>query len=175
MHRTLCDRSSAAIAHICASAVAVAYVLAFVLGAGMSAAEAKEAAPLADDPVTERRLMTLSEELRCLVCQNETLASSRADLAEDLRREIRAQIKGGATDQQVRDYLVARYGDFVLYRPPVKARTILLWSGPALFVILGVALLLRAVRRRRLSLVDDPDDGLLDDISAAVTGKGGHA
>jgi cytochrome c-type biogenesis protein CcmH len=141
----------------------------------MSAADAKEAAPLANDPVTERRLMTLSEELRCLVCQNETLASSRADLAEDLRREIREQIKGGASDEQIRDYLVARYGEFVLYRPRVKLNTLLLWTGPALFIILGVALLLRAVRRRRLSLVDDPDDGLLDDISADVTGKGGHA
>ncbi len=174
MRRTLCIRSSGA-ARNCASAVAVAFLLALVLTARISPVVAKEAAPLADDPVTERRLMNLSEELRCLVCQNETLASSRADLAEDLRREIRAQIKSGATDEQVRDYLVARYGDFVLYRPPMKARTILLWSGPALFILLGVVLLLRAVRRRRLSLVDDPDDGLLEDINADVTGRGGRA
>src|SRR5258706_9822365 len=103
MPRTLRDRSSAAAARISASRVASALMLVFALIAGASLVVAKEAAPLADDPVTERRLMTLSEELRCLVCQNETLASSRAALAEDLRRAIPAPIKGGATDQQVPD------------------------------------------------------------------------
>src|SRR5687768_2742464 len=82
---------------------------------------AQQARPMADDPVLEERLMNLSRELRCLVCQNETLADSRADLAVDLRNEIREQMKAGKTDQEIIAFLTARYGDFVLYRPPVKA------------------------------------------------------
>ena len=80
---------------------------------------ANEAAPLADDPVTEQRLISISEEMRCLVCQNESLAGSRSDLANDLRREIRVLIKEGKSDDQIRNFMVERYGDFVLYRPPV--------------------------------------------------------
>ncbi|HET7794618.1 MAG TPA: cytochrome c-type biogenesis protein [Rhizobacter sp.] len=102
------------------------------------AAQANEAAPLAEDPVVEQRLVQISEELRCLVCQNESLAGSRADLAMDLRREIRGLIKQGKSDQEIRDFLVSRYGDFVLYRPPVKPTTWLLWGGP--FVLLAAAL-----------------------------------
>src|SRR5712672_2116739 len=86
--------------------------------------------PVADDPVTEQRLRKLSQELRCLVCQNETLADSRADLAEDLRREIREQIRAGKSDQEIITFLTRRYGDFVLCKPPVKATTYLLWFGP---------------------------------------------
>lgn len=94
------------------------------------AAWAEEAKPLTDDPVLEQRLITLSEDLRCLVCQNESLAGSHAELAQDLRREIREQMRGGKNDAQVIEYLTQRYGDFVLYRPPLKPVTWLLWFGP---------------------------------------------
>ena len=84
---------------------------------------AADATPMAEDPVVEARLVTISEELRCLVCQNESLAASRAELANDLREEVRKLIHQGKSDADIRDYLVARYGDFVLYRPPVKSTT----------------------------------------------------
>ena len=109
---------------------------------------AKEAAPLAEDPVIEKRLIAISEELRCLVCQNESLAGSRADLAMDLRREVRKLLKEGKTDAEVREFMVSRYGDFVLYRPPVKPTTWLLWAGPFVLVIAGVAILIAYLRRR---------------------------
>ncbi|MBU1237035.1 MAG: cytochrome c-type biogenesis protein CcmH [Gammaproteobacteria bacterium] len=109
---------------------------------------AKEAAPLAEDEAVEKRLINIAEELRCLVCQNESLAGSRADLAEDLRREVRNLIKQGKTDQEVKDFLVSRYGDFVLYRPPVKPTTWLLWAGPFLLLIGGIAALIAFLRRR---------------------------
>lgn len=107
---------------------------------------ANEAAPLAEDPVVEKRLIGISEELRCLVCQNESLAGSRADLAMDLRREIRTLIRQGKSDAEIMDFMVNRYGDFVRYRPPVKPVTWLLWFGP--FVLLLGALwgLYRMVR-----------------------------
>ena len=113
---------------------------------------AKDAAPLVDDPVTEQRLISISEEMRCLVCQNESLAGSRSDLANDLRREIRILIKEGKSDEQIRSFMVERYGDFVLYRPPVKPITWLLWIGP--FVILGIGIvgLLTYLRRRNSSV-----------------------
>jgi cytochrome c-type biogenesis protein CcmH len=110
---------------------------------------AKEAAPAAADPVLEKRVIALSEELRCLVCQNQTLADSNAPLAEDLRNQVREKMRAGKSDKEVVDFLVERYGDFVLYRPPLKATTILLWFGPFLLLALGFAVLLRRVRRRR--------------------------
>ena len=112
-------------------------------------AAAKTAAPAAADPALELRLMRLAGELRCLVCQNQTLADSNAELAVDLRQEIREQMRRGASDEQVKAYLVARYGDFVLYRPPLKASTALLWSGPGLLLLFGLALLFRTLSRRR--------------------------
>ena len=121
-----------------------------------AAAFAKEAAPAADDPVLEQRLMTLAGELRCLVCQNQTLADSQAELAADMRNEIRMQMRRGASDQDVVAYLVARYGDFVLYRPPLKAKTLLLWSGPAILLLIGVFLLMRSLARRRKHAVEEP-------------------
>jgi cytochrome c-type biogenesis protein CcmH len=112
------------------------------------AAQSREAAPLSDDPKVEARLMAISEELRCLVCQNETLAASRAELADDLRKEVRRLIRENKTDQEIKDYLVTRYGDFVLYRPPVKPTTYLLWFGPFLLLTGGVAALIVFLRRR---------------------------
>ena len=90
---------------------------------------AGEAAPLAQDPVVEARLVHISQELRCLVCQNESLSSSRAELADDLRREVRDLIVANKSDQEIKDFLVSRYGDFVLYRPEVKPLTWVLWFG----------------------------------------------
>lgn len=124
------------------------YLLALFLALNLTTiSHAGEATPLADDPVIEQRLIVISEELRCLVCQNESLAGSRADLAMDLRREIRTLIRDGKSDQEIRDYLVSRYGDFVLYRPPVKPMTWVLWFGPFLLLIGAVLLLIRMVRR----------------------------
>jgi len=109
---------------------------------------AKDAAPLAADEAVEQRLNVIAEELRCLVCQNESLAGSRADLAQDLRREVRKQIKEGKTDAEVMDFMVSRYGDFVRYRPPVKSTTWLLWGGPFLLLFAGIAALIVYLRRR---------------------------
>jgi len=110
---------------------------------------AGEAAPLAEDPVVEQRMLSISEELRCLVCQNETLAASRADLAQDLRRELRTLIKANKTDKEIMDYMVSRYGDFVRYRPAVKPLTYMLWFGPFVLLIGALSILLRLVRRRQ--------------------------
>lgn len=109
---------------------------------------AREAAPTAADVAVERRMVAISEELRCLVCQNESLAGSQADLAKDLRREIREQIKAGRSDQEILDFMVGRYGDFVRYRPPLKSTTFLLWFGPFLLLVAGVAVLVAYLRRR---------------------------
>ncbi len=113
---------------------------------------AKDAAPLAEDPLLEQRLISISEEMRCLVCQNESLAGSRSDLANDLRREIRTLIQEGKSDDQIRTFMVERYGDFVLYRPPVKPITWLLWIGPFVILVIGIVGLLSYLRRRNLSI-----------------------
>ena len=110
---------------------------------------AREAPPLAADQQVEARLMAIAEELRCLVCQNESLAASRADLAMDLKREVRELIRGGKSDAEIRDFLVQRYGDFVLYRPPLKESTLLLWVGPFMLLVAGFAGVAIFVRRRR--------------------------
>ena len=115
---------------------------------------AKDAAPLADDPLTEQRLISISEEMRCLVCQNESLAGSRSDLANDLRREIRTLIKEGKSDDQIRHFMVERYGDFVLYRPPVKPITWLLWIGPFVILMIGIAGLFVYLRRRNSNVTN---------------------
>jgi cytochrome c-type biogenesis protein CcmH len=117
---------------------------------------AKEAAPLAEDPVVEQRLIQISTELRCLVCQNESLAGSQAELAQDLRREVRDLIKQGNSDQQVKDFLVSRYGDFVLYRPQLKPSTWLLWGGPFVLLIVGLAVLVSYLRRRSRLIGETP-------------------
>ncbi len=117
---------------------------------------AKEAEPMADDPVLEARVMNLSKELRCLVCQNETLADSRADLAVDLRREIRDQMKAGKSDKEIIEFLTARYGKFVLYRPPVDPTTYFLWFGPFILLLGGLAFLFRYVKQRRGLIVEQP-------------------
>ena len=118
---------------------------------------AGEAASVGEDPVIEQRMVKLAEELRCLVCQNESLAGSHAELAEDLRKEIRAQMKAGKNDKEVIEYLTTRYGDFVLYRPPFKPLTYLLWLGPVLFLGIGGAIWYFTLKKRR-ALEDAPVD-----------------
>ena len=110
---------------------------------------AADAVPTAKDSVASSRAVKLSEKLRCLVCQNQTIADSNAELAQDLRRQVHEQIAAGKSDDQIVEYMVARYGDFVLYQPPVKATTVLLWAGPALLLLLGVFGLARVLRGRR--------------------------
>ena len=125
-------------------------VLPFVFLAAMAPwAFAKEAAPAAADPVLEQRVTALASELRCLVCQNQTIADSNAPLAGDLRNQVREKMRLGASDAEIVDYMVARYGDFVLYRPPLKLTTVLLWFGPLLLLAGGFAVLVRRVLRRR--------------------------
>jgi len=114
-------------------------------------ASAKEAIPVAPDPVLEQRVMALSNELRCLVCQNQTIADSSAPLAEDLRNQVREKLRQGSSDSEIIDFMVERYGDFVLYRPPFKATTFLLWFGPLLLLAAGSIVLLRRLLRRRSS------------------------
>lgn len=135
----------------------IKYVVALMLLTG-SVAYAAEAQPLAQNPVVEKRLNAISENLRCLVCQNESLAGSRADLAEDLRREVRHLIEAGKSDKEIIDFLVSRYGDYVLYDPPFKATTLLLWLGPFALLaggLIGLVVFLR--RRSRQGLVDEED------------------
>jgi cytochrome c-type biogenesis protein CcmH len=103
-----------------------------------------------EDQALEKRVRDLSSELRCLVCQNQTLADSNAPLAADLRNQVREQLKSGKSERDVIDFLVARYGDFVLYRPPLQANTVLLWLGPFLLLVAGLALLVWRLRRRRV-------------------------
>ena len=119
-------------------------------------AGAGEAVPTAQDPVAASRAVRLSEQLRCLVCQNQTIAESNAELALDLRQQIREQIAAGKTDDDIMQYMVNRYGDFVLYRPPFKATTLVLWLGPALLLIVGVFVLARVLRSRRAAADEPP-------------------
>ncbi len=110
-------------------------------------AAAKEAAPASDDPVLEAKVMRIAAELRCLVCQNQTIADSHADLAQDLRGQVRDMLRQGRSEAQILDYMTQRYGDFVLYRPPVKATTWLLWGGPLLLLLAGAMVLWRLLGR----------------------------
>jgi cytochrome c-type biogenesis protein CcmH len=115
----------------------------------------------AEDPILEKRVREVAHELRCLVCQNQTLADSNAELAVDLRNTIREQLARGASERDVRDFMVARYGDFVLYRPPLKASTVALWAGPFVLLALGALFLARRLRRRT------PEAGTLSEAERA--------
>jgi len=135
-------------------------VLAALLLAIAGAAFAQSSEIAKPDPAVERRMKALAEELRCLVCQNQTIADSHADLAIDLRQQIREMLQKGQTNQQVLQYMTDRYGDFVLYRPPVKATTWLLWFGPGVLLVGGLIGLI-LILRRRTRMSDDrfePDE-----------------
>lgn len=126
-------------------------LLGCALGPGGVAAQApieSKAAPLSADPALEVRVLKIAEELRCLVCQNETIAASQADLAKDLRQQIREQLTQGRTQSEILDFMAQRYGDFVLYRPPLKFSTMLLWGGPFVLLLVAAVVLLMHIRRR---------------------------
>jgi cytochrome c-type biogenesis protein CcmH len=136
-----------------------------VLSLAWAGAMAKEAAPAATDPALEARMLNIAAELRCLVCQNQTIADSHSGLAEDLRNQVREQLQRGASDEQVVQFMTDRYGDFVRYRPPLKASTVLLWAGPAAFLVVGLGTLALVLWRRSKLSADqfepdaDDDDG----------------
>jgi cytochrome c-type biogenesis protein CcmH len=132
-----------------------ACAFAFLLAIAAPFAAADEAKPTEQDPVAAARAVKLSEQLRCLVCQNQTIAESNAELAVDLRRQVREQIAAGKSDAEIVDFMTSRYGDFVLYKPPLKATTVLLWAGPALLLLVGIAVLVRVLRTRR-PLAEEP-------------------
>lgn len=140
------------------SRAAAVAVLALVTS--LASAQPASGAPAAADPALDARVQAIANELRCLVCQNQTIADSHADLAQDLRGQVRDMLRQGKTEAQILDYMTQRYGDFVLYRPPVKSTTTLLWYGPAALLIGGMIVLI-LVLRRRSKLPDDrfePDE-----------------
>jgi len=124
----------------------------FLMGLCIGLANAGEASPMAEDPVVEARLVHISQEIRCLVCQNESLSSSRAELADDLRREVRDLIRTNKSDQEIKDFLVSRYGDFVLYRPEVKPLTWVLWFGPFVVLLMAAIFMWVYLRQRRVTV-----------------------
>jgi len=132
------------------------FLLLLILASLPVFAIAKEAQPLSNDPELEKRVMALSEQLRCLVCQNETLAGSHADLAVDLRQQIREQMKAGKSDKEIVTFLTERYGDFVLYNPRLTSRTYLLWFGPFILLGGGLAAFYSYIRRRRELITEQP-------------------
>jgi cytochrome c-type biogenesis protein CcmH len=138
----------------------LALVIALALATMLGVAQAKDAVPAAADPALEARMQRIAIELRCLVCQNQTIADSNAGLAVDLRRETRAMLRQGKSDEEIIAYMTARYGDFVLYRPPLKSTTALLWFGPAAMLVLGGTVLLLVLRRRTKLAADafEPDE-----------------
>ncbi len=131
-------------------------ILVVFLMAVSSITVAKEAVPTSDDPELEKKVNEIAAELRCLVCQNQTIADSHAALAVDLKNQVREMVREGKTRDDVVDYMVARYGDFVRYRPPVKPETYLLWVGPFLLLAGGLLLLMVNLKKRKTMVVDTP-------------------
>jgi cytochrome c-type biogenesis protein CcmH len=119
-------------------------------------AQAKEATPMSADPAMEKLVNEISAELRCLVCQNQTIADSHAELAVDLKNQVRTMVAKGQTQDEILDYMVTRYGDFVRYRPPVKPTTYLLWAGPLLLLITGFLVLIINLKKRKSVIADAP-------------------
>src|SRR5271154_2717542 len=135
------------------------WLIAAVLFTAFGIAGGKEAAPLADDPELEARTMQVASELRCPVCQDESIAVSQAGVSVDLMNQIREQLRQGATEAQVKQYMVQRYGDFILYTPPVKTTTWLLWFGPFLFMIAGLIVLYYILNKRNRNMALSGADG----------------
>ena len=133
------------------------FALILCLFALVPQAFAKEATPMAIDPEMEKTVNEISAELRCLVCQNQTIADSNAGLAVDLKNQVRDMVKAGQSQDETVDYMVTLYGDFVLYRPPMKATTMLLWAGPFLLLLIGLAVLVINLRKRSALVKDDAD------------------
>lgn len=125
------------------------WLLVLALTYSLAAAAADPAVFEFSDPAREQRFQEITAELRCLVCQNQSLADSHAELAGDLRREIFAMMQAGRTDREIIDFMIKRYGEFVLYRPPITLKTLALWFGPAVILCVGILFLVRTVRHRR--------------------------
>ena len=119
---------------------------------GMGFAQNNTAPTVSDNPVLEKKVLELANELRCLVCQNQTIAESNADLAVDLKNQVRQQLSEGRSKQEILKYMTERYGDFVLYKPPFNASTLMLWVGPFLLMLLGLILLVRQIKQRKQEL-----------------------
>ena len=120
-----------------------------------------------EDPALQARYEQINRELRCLVCQNETIADSNATLAQDLRKQVREMIAAGKTDAEIKDFMLARYGDFVLYKPRMTGKNLLLWAAPALFLLLGIIAALIFIRRRAA----EADIATDTDIAGSEAGK----
>lgn len=133
----------------------VAIFLALGLIAYTTTSYAQVAKPVAEDPILEKKVITLSNELRCLVCQNQTIADSNAELAVDLRNQVRKQLSEGKSDREILDYMVERYGEFVLYRPPLNYKTVLLWGGPFLLLLIAMFMLIQQIRLRHKHLASE--------------------
>ena len=147
-------------------------ILSFLSSLGIAPAFAAEAKPVSDDPALELRVQRLANELRCLVCQNQTIADSNAELAVDLRNQVREQLRQGKSEEEILAYMVQRYGDFVRYRPPVKMQTLVLWIGPFLLLAGSVFALMRHLRRRRqMPESDDVPQAQLDQAANILRGK----
>jgi cytochrome c-type biogenesis protein CcmH len=142
--------------------------LALALCVVLGVADAKDAPPAAADPVLEARMQKIAVELRCLVCQTQTIADSPSGLSDDLRREIREQLQRGATDEQVVQYMTDRYGDFIRYRPAVKGSTVALWAGPLVLLVGGIGVLVFTLRRRAKLAPDRFEPDAEDDDAAGV-------
>ena len=142
-------------------------LIAAVLACAALSGIAKEAPLATADPALEARMVAIAAELRCLVCQNETIAASQAELAVDLRNQVRDMLRRGDSERQIIDYMTARYGDFVLYRPPVKSTTALLWFGPAVLLAGGLTTLWLVLRRRSRMPADQFDPDEPDDAPAS--------
>ncbi|MDP4302178.1 cytochrome c-type biogenesis protein [Leptothrix discophora] len=138
----------------------------------LPAARAAEALPAVADPELERRMLQITAELRCLVCQNQTVADSHAGLADDLRQQVREMLHKGASNEEIIAFMTARYGDFVLYRPPVKPTTVLLWVGPAVLMVGGLVALIVVLRRRSRMPAEafEPDEDDLAEAARAAAG-----
>jgi len=146
-------------------------LVALLVGLLAASTGANEAAPASADPALEARVMQIAAELRCLVCQNQTLADSHASLALDLREQMRTMLRDGADADQVRRFMTDRYGDFVLYRPPLKATTFALWFGPLALLIGGLGVLFVVLRRRsRLGAEHFEPDAPIDNPDTAIEG-----
>jgi cytochrome c-type biogenesis protein CcmH len=157
-------------------ALAAVFMLAglfMATGLWSGAAHAAEAKPAVADPELERRMIEITSELRCLVCQNQTVAGSSAGLADDLREQVREMLHKGASNEEIISFMTARYGDFVLYRPPVKTTTVLLWAGPTVLMIGGVVMLIVVLRRRSRMPAEafDPDED--DDVGTPASTPAG--
>lgn len=133
----------------------MAFLLMGLVGVAVSQETSNRAQPVGD-PAVEARVQRLSEDLRCLTCMGQNIADSQSGFSADMKREMRDMIKAGKSDKDIMDFMVQRYGDFVLYRPPVKNTTWLLWGGPFVLLLLSIGLLIRKLKRRRVDYVPAP-------------------